>query len=121
MDKLLLILSAVAGCFIVAMMLATTPSGVGPVGVLAFFALTYVLFLGLAVVICRLFFTLRAKLNKAHATNIKKKSYYYGLAVALAPEMLLACGSMGGITPLEVVLVFALEAVICFLVSRNIL
>lgn len=121
MDKLLLILSIVAFLFLVAMMLFTTPSGVGPVGILVFFTILYVLFLGLAVIFCRLFFSIRAKLNKAHAGNIKKKSYYYGLALALAPEMLVACGSMGGVSIFEVILVVLLEVVICFLVSRNVL
>lgn len=63
---------------------------------------------------------LRAKLDKTKAGNIKKKSYYYGLVIALAPILLLVCGSFGGISILEIGLVLALEIVLCFLVSRNI-
>ncbi len=120
MDKLLLILSAISFAFLVAMMFMFSPSDVGPFGVLVFFTMCYVLFLGLAVLGCRLFFMLRAKLDKTKAGNIKKKSYYYGLVIALAPILLLVCGSFGGISILEIGLVLALEIVLCFLVSRNI-
>ena len=120
MDKLLLIFSAISFVFLVAMMFLFSPSDVGPLGVLVFFTMCYVLFLGLAVLGCRLFFMLRAKLDRTKAGNIKKKSYYYGLVIALAPILLLVCGSFGGISILEIGLVLALEIVLCFLVSRNI-
>jgi hypothetical protein len=102
-------------------MFFTLPSEVGPLGILVFFILAYVLFVGLAVFGCRLFFTLRAKLDKTKRGNIQKKSYYYGVTIALAPVILLVCGSFGGVTLLEIGLVLALEIVMCFLVSRNIL
>ena len=121
MDKLLLILSIVAFFFLVAMMFLTSPSSVGPLGVLVFFTLVYVLFLGLAVIGCRLFFTLKAKLHKATAGNVKRKSYYYGLVIALAPLLLLLCGSFGGIRLIEVLLVIGVEVFLCFLVSLNLL
>jgi hypothetical protein len=75
MDKLLLIFSAISFVFLVAMMFLFSPSDVGPLGVLVFFTMCYVLFLGLAVLGCRLFFTLRSKLDKTKMGNIKKKSY----------------------------------------------
>jgi len=52
--------------------------------------------------------------------NIKKKSYYYGLVIALAPILLLVSASFGGISILEIGLVLGLEILLCFLVSRNI-
>lgn len=86
-----------------------------------FFVMCYVLFLGLAVLCCRLFFTLRAKLDKTKSGNIIKKSYYYGLIIALAPILILVSGSFGGISILQVGLVLLVEIFLCFLVSRNIL
>ena len=121
MDKLLLIASIVAFSFLLAMMFFTDPSGVGAVGVLVFFTLVYVLCLGLAVFGCRLFFVLRARLNRATAGNIKKKSYYYGPVIALAPLFLLIGQSFGGVFVYEVVAIVALEILFCFLVSRNVL
>ena len=120
MDKLLLIFSAISVVFLVAMMFLFSPSDVGPLGVLVFFTMCYVLFLGLAVLGCRLFFTLRSKLDKTKMGNIKKKSYYYGLVIALAPILLLVSASFGGISILEIGLVLGLEILLCFLVSRNI-
>ena len=121
MDKLLLIASITAFFFLTTMMFLTSPSGVGALGVLVFFTLVYVLCLGLAVFGCRLFFILKARLNKASAGNIKKKSYYYGPVIALAPLFLLIGQSFGGLLIYEVVAIIALEILFCFLVSRNVL
>ena len=119
--SLLLTISITAFFFLVAMMFLTSPSGVGALGVFVLFILVYVLCLGLAVFGCRLFFYLRKRLNKANGGNIKKKSYYYGTVIALAPLFLLIGQSFGGLLTYEVVAIFALEVLLCFLVSRNVL
>ena len=121
MNKLLLVLSAIAFVAILAIMFLTSPSEIGPLGIMIFFVLVYVLFVGLAVTCCRLFLLFRKKLDKSKGGNIKKKSYYYGIVLALAPVLLLVCGSFAGIRLQEILLVCALEVVLCFLVSRNIL
>lgn len=120
-DKILLIAVTLAGILLAGMLLFTSPSGVGPLGLLLFLMLCYVVFLGLAVLICRLFFKFRAFLDKSRAHNIVKKSYYYGAAVAVAPLILLVSQSFGGITILEVVLVGIFEFVLCFLIAHDIL
>ena len=109
MDKLLLIACITAFFFLTAMMFLTNPSGVGAFGVLVLFILVYILCLGLAVFGCRLFFILKGKLNKATAGNVRKKSYYYGTVIALAPLFLLIGQSFGGLLIYEVVAIFALE------------
>lgn len=121
MDKLLLIVAITAFFFMTAMMFFTSPSGVGALGVLVFFTLVYIFCLGLAVFGCRLFFVLKAKINRASAGNIKKKSYYYGPVIALAPLFLLVGQSFGGLLFYEVAAIAALEVLLCFLVSRNVL
>ncbi len=121
MDKALIIVGLLSFLLIVTMMFSFSPSEVGLVGILGFFILCYVLFLVLAVFGCRLFFILRAKLDKKKGGNIKKKSYYYGLVIALAPILILVGQSFGNITILEISLVLVVEALLCFLVSRNIL
>ena len=120
-DKILLIAVTLAGILLAGMLLFTSPSGVGPLGLLLFLMLCYVVFLGLAVLICRLFFKFRAFLDKSRAHNIVKKSYYYGAAVAIAPMVLLVCSSLGGITILEIILVLLAEIVLCFLIAHDIL
>ena len=122
MNKLLLIISSCALLVLLAMIFLTSPSAVGPVGVLVFFTTSYLFFLGLAVSGCRLFFLLRGKMNRAKAvTNLDKKSLRYGLVLALAPIILMLIGSFGGVSIAEFLVVGLLEVILCFLVSRNVL
>ena len=121
MYKLLLIVSAISFVILMTMMFLTSPSEVGPVGVLVFFTISYLFFLGLAVLGCRLFFWLRNKLNKAKAGNIEKKSLRYGFVIAIAPVTLILAWSFGGITFAEVGLILGLEILLCFLTSRNVI
>ncbi len=122
MNKLLLIVSACAAMVLLAMMFLTSPSTVGPAGVLVFFTTSYLFFLGLAVLGCRLFFILRGALDKSKkALNLDKKSLRYGLVIALAPVILLLIGTFGGISIMEVALTIVLEVLLCFLTSRNVI
>jgi len=122
MNKLLLIVSSCAAMILFAMMFLTSPSEVGPVGVLVFFTTAYLFFLGLAAFGCRLFFMFRGKINRAKATaNLDKKSFRYGLVVALAPVIIMLIGSFGGISITEILMTIALEILLCFLTSRNVI
>ena len=122
MNKLLLIVSACAAVVLLAIMFFTSPSSVGPAGVLVFFTTSYLFFLGLAVLCCRLFFILRGKLNKAKkSASLDKKSLRYGAVLALAPVILMLIGSFGGISVTEVALTLVLEILLCFLTSRNVI
>ena len=81
MDKFLLLFSAIALICMLAMMFFVSPSEIGPLGILTFFAMLYFVFVGLAVFGCRLFFALRAKLDKtkkgkdAHNLQMSRMSY----------------------------------------------
>lgn len=122
MNKLLIILSVCAAMILLAMLFLTSPSTVGPLGVLVFFTTAYVFFLGLAAIGCRLFFMFWGKLHPAQkSANLDKKSLRYGLVVALAPVMIMLIGSFGGISFWEVCLTIVLEIVLCFLTSRNVI
>ena len=122
MNKLLLVISVLAAIVLLVMMFLTSPSTVGPVGVLVFFTTSYLFFLGLAALCCRLFFMLRGKLNKNNqVVNIEKKSLRYGLVLALAPVIIMLIGSFGGISFLEVALTILLEILLCFMTSRNVI
>lgn len=122
MNKLLLMINVLAAVVLAAMLFLTSPSSVGPAGVLVFFTTSYLFFLGLAALGCKLFFILLGKLNKAKATtNLEKKSRRYGLVIALAPVALMLVGSFGGISIGEVLIVVFLEILLCFLTSRNVI
>lgn len=114
-----LLLSAIAFVALMVMMFAFSPSSIGPVGILLFFTTCYVLFLGLAVICCRLFFILKAKWKGEKSAGLNKKGLFYGAAIALAPLLLLMMGSIGGIEIFEIILVILLEILLCFLVSHS--
>ena len=122
MNKLLLIISTCAAMILLAMMFLTSPGAVGPAGVLVFFTTSYLFFLGLATLGCRLFFIIRGHINKAKkTTNLDKKSLRYGVVIALAPVILMLIGSFGGISIGEIALTLFLEVLLCFLTSRNVI
>jgi hypothetical protein len=107
---------------LLAMMFLTSPGAVGPAGVLVFFTTSYLFFLGLATLGCRLFFIIRGHINKAKkTTNLDKKSLRYGVVIALAPVILMLIGSFGGISIGEIALTLFLEVLLCFLTSRNVI
>ena len=120
MNKILLALSGISLFLLVMLMFLFSPSEAGPFGILFFFVLSYVFFLGLAVFCCRLFFTLLGRVNKIHSGNLRTKSFRYGSIVALAPVFLLLCISFGGLSIPVVLLVVLIEFALLFLASRNI-
>lgn len=121
LNKFLFIASIIAFMFLVVLLTFTTPSGVGPLGVLVFFTLCYVVCLGVTVSICNVFFRFKSQINKKHQSSAAKKSYYYGAVLAFAPVIVLAMRSFGGVGLLELGLVCIAMLVACFLVSKRIL
>lgn len=119
MVKGMLVCSAVSLFLLLMLMFFISPEVAGPLGILTFFVLTYLFFLGLAVFCCRLFFLFLGKASKIHAGNLQKKSFRYGSVLALAPVIFLLCASFGGVTLFEVAITILIEVILCFLVSRN--
>ena len=119
MVKGMLVCSAISLFLLLFMMLFISPETAGPLGIMMFFVLTYLFFLGLAVFCCKLFFLFLGKASKIHAGNIQKKSFRYGSVIALAPVIFLLCATFGGVTILEVIVTALIEIILCFLVSRN--
>ena len=121
MDMLVCFVSVVAVCIAILMMFLTSPLSIGPFGVLFFFTTIYFAGLALAVFGCRLFFWILGKLDKARAGGEKRKSYFYGMVIAMAPVLFLVCRTLGALTWVELGLVVLFEAILCFLVSKRIL
>lgn len=121
LNKILATASLIALILLLVMVSFTTPSGIGPFGVLAFFILCYAVCLGVLVALCRLFFFLRNRSGKTRVTATTKKSYYYGSVLAFAPVILLAMRSFGTVGILEISLVAVAMLVACFLVAKRIL
>ncbi len=106
------VLSLIAAVILLTMLNFTTPAGIGPLGVLVFFTAVYVLMLGIAVALVKLFLKMTGK-------QVGKKSYMYGAMIAFGPIMLLLAQSLGSMSPLTVGLTVMFVLLGCFLVSKR--
>jgi hypothetical protein len=90
LNRFFIFLSLLAGAILAAMLFFTTPAGVGPVGILLFFILTYVVMLGVVLLLVRIFVRLvykRKKMNWRDCAN--------GAVLAFWPVMILVFISLG--------------------------
>jgi hypothetical protein len=119
-DRVFALMSLLAVVFLIIMTNLTTPSEIGPLGVLVFFALIYLACLGVMVGLCRVLFAIgeRMQRNKARAAS-RKKSYYYGSILAFIPMMLIFMRSFGELDFSEVVLVMFFALIGCFYISKR--
>lgn len=117
MNKPLAALSVFAFLALVALMFLMSPTEAGPVGIFIFFVLCYMFFLGLAVNLCKLFFVIANKIKKNGISGIDKKSYRYGLVLAIAPELLVILSSGGTVGVIQIVAVGILEFLLWFVVA----
>lgn len=119
MLKRILAAATVISCVIICgLLVMTTPSESGPLGILAFFVFMYLAALG---VLTFLFYGISLFIAKATVTITRKpaigrlafrKAYYYASAAALAPVMLIAMQSVNqiGVYQFLLVLLFVMMA-----------
>lgn len=110
--RLIPVLSLLAAVILLVMLNFTTPTGIGPLGVLVFFTTFYVLMFGLAVGIVRIFAKLMRK-------QMGRKEYLYVVVIAFGPIMLMLAQSLGSISLLTVALTVIFVLLGCFLVSKR--
>lgn len=107
------------------MLCLTTPTTVGPLGVLAFFTLLYILSVGAFTgLISSISFAVSGLTkNKVLARPLVqisvRKAYLFGSIIATAPVILLAIQSFGGVSLLEFGLVLLFVAICCFVISKH--
>jgi hypothetical protein len=112
--KALVVVSLLSALFLLMMLQLTTPAEIGPLGVLVFFTLVYLLSLGVSVWLVRLTFILLGTQNKAGSRDIQ-----YGSIIAFAPVMMLVVRSFEDNFVLKLLLILAFIVLGCFLVSRK--
>lgn len=105
-------LSLLAAVIILLMVNFTTPVGVGPLGLLVFFASCYVLVLGIALLIVKIFMKLLGR-------PVERRSYLYAAVIAFGPIMLLLIQSLGALSPFTIGIVIMLVFLACFLISKS--
>ena len=125
LGKVLTAISILSGVLLLMLVNFTTPTSVGPIGVLAFFLLLYLICLGLFTGIVFLLVYVASILTKDHV-RIRpirpisvKKSYYFSSVLSLAPILFLAIQSFGGISFLEFSLILIFTILGCIIVSKR--
>jgi len=117
----------IAGILLVIMLQTTTPTTVGPVGLLAVFFLLYVIALGVMTELLWVGSKLLSGLGRRVVIMSKKpiqpltlaRSYYYSTILALGPVILLAMASIGSLGIYETLLVILFMAVGTLYISKR--
>lgn len=105
----------------------TTPSSVGPIGVLGFFALAYIFFIGL---ITLFLYGVNRILNLVFSNIFKDKKFFskkheliffckYAAVLAFAPLILVAQQSIRNVGIFEIVIIVFLEIIACIYISKR--
>ncbi len=110
--RLIPVFSLLAAVILLVMLNFTSPTEIGPFGVLVFFTTFYVLVFGIAVGIVKIFAKLMGK-------QMGRKEYLYGVVIAFGPIMLMLAQSLGSISILTVALTVLFVLLGCFLVSKR--
>lgn len=106
------VLSLLAAVVLLTMLNFTTPTGLGPFGVLVFFTSFYVLMFGIAMALVGIFL-------KMIGRKVTRKSYLYGAVIAFGPIMLMLVQSLGSMSPLTIGLTVVFVLLGCFLVNKR--
>lgn len=110
--RLIPVLSFLAAVILLVMLVFTTPTEIGPFGVLLFFAMFYILMLGLSILLVNFFVHLVGK-------KMRRKDYLYGAIIAFAPIMAMLAKSLGTLSLVTIFLILAFIGLGCFLISRR--
>lgn len=110
--RLIPVFSMLAAILLLLMLNFTTPADVGPLGVLVFFTACYVVVLGVALLLVKIFMKLAGK-------KMGRRGYLYAAIIAFGPIMLLLAQSLGTLGPATIALVAVVVFLACFLVSKR--
>lgn len=113
-NRVISIISGAGLALLALMMFFTSPTEIGPVGVLVFFTTIYAVTFGLVCSCYRLF--LRLALDRE---NFGRKDYLHAAVLAFAPIMLLMARSFGAVNLWTTALIVIFVALAEFLVARR--
>ena len=114
-NRVVLIISIIGLAALILMINLTSPTEIGPFGVLLFFTTLYVVFLGI------IFFLFKAFTMVAFKQKVRtNKDYLYAAVAAFAPIMLLMARSFGAINLWTVSLIVIFTALAEFLVYKKV-
>ena len=112
-NRLTFLFSLVAVIVILAMINFTTPTSVGPLGVLVFFVMIYVVLYGITNLIVGLF--MRANGKKVNL----RKGRYLSAMISFGPIMLLLVQSFGSLNLVTAAMVVVFVGLGCFVINKR--
>ena len=116
---------ALASAIVLALLLyTTTPSTIGPLGILIVFILMYLSALGVLTFL--LYEASKAMAKGSQALTVQhpfepfslRRAYYYSTVIALVPVMLIGMQSVGTVGLNEVLLVIVFVVIACIYISK---
>lgn len=119
LPKILSIASLASFVLLSALLQATSPSTIHPVGILLIYVLIYVLAIGVLTLFLWSGARAIATIRRKKAVLGAEKAYYFATVLALAPVIMIAMKSIGRLEVYEVILILIFEAVACFYVAKR--
>ena len=114
-NRLIYFISAIGLAALILMLTLTSPTEIGPLGVLLFFTTLYVVFFGIVTLFLQAFKRIAFKQEKA-----KNKDYLYAAVLAFGPIMLLIARSFGAVNLWTIGLIVVFLGLAEFLVYKRI-
>lgn len=111
-NRVITLMTLVAGVVLTVMMNFTTPTEIGPVGVLVFFTTAYMIVYGLVMGVMGLF-------GRATGKKMRTKDYVKGAIIAFGPMMIAMSQSMRSLSWPTLGLVVVFVGMACFLVEKR--
>lgn len=115
LNRFIVLASLVAVIILMVMLNLTAPAEIGPLGVLVFFTMVYIVIFGLATGVVALM-----RRVTGHRSGMRKKDYFLSAIIAFGPIMLLLVQSFGSLNFWTIALVLAFVGLGCFYVSKKI-
>lgn len=113
-NRIIYIISIVGLAALILMLNLTSPTDIGPLGVLLFFTTVYITFIGVFTLLLQAFY--RTAFNRK---EMRSKDYLYAAILAFAPIMLLMAWSFGAINLWTVSLIAIFITLSEFLVYKT--
>lgn len=124
LGKLLIIGGIVALCGLILIFQATSPSAVGPLGILAVFVFFYIFSVCVITPMALFFSKIQGRLvhlNRRTMSSLSfRRAYYYASVIALIPTILLAIRTVGEVGVYDIALVFLFVVVACIYISKRV-
>jgi hypothetical protein len=114
-NRIIILTSVISLAVLILILNLTSPTEIGPSGVLLFFTTVYVVIFGLTTLLIKLFYSLALK-----RTHFRNKDYLYAAVAAFGPVMLLMARSFGAVTIWTIGLIAFFVALVEFFVCKRV-